>query len=141
VADWLIWLLVAVALAVGEIFTLSFVLGPIALAALAAATLAAAGVGLAIQLIVFIAGAAGSFALVRPIARRHLRTPPALRTGTAALVGARAIVVDRVDADGGQVRIGGDVWTARAFFDDQVLEKGQRVEVAKIDGATALVYE
>ena len=140
-ADWLIWLLVAVALAVGEIFTLSFVLGPIALAALAAATLAAAGVGLAIQLIVFIAGAAGSFALVRPIARRHLRTPPALRTGTAALVGARAIVVDRVDADGGQVRIGGDVWTARAFFDDQVLEKGQRVEVAKIDGATALVYE
>jgi len=141
VADWLIWLLVAVALAVGEIFTLSFVLGPIALAALAAATLAAAGVGLALQLIVFIAGAAGSFALVRPIARRHLRTPPALRTGTAALVGARAIVVDRVDADGGQVRIGGDVWTARAFFDDQVLEKGQRVEVAKIDGATALVYE
>ena len=140
-ADWLIWLLVAVALAVGEIFTLSFVLGPIALAALAAATLAAAGVGLALQLIVFIAGAAGSFALVRPIARRHLRTPPALRTGTAALVGARAIVVDRVDADGGQVRIGGDVWTARAFFDDQVLEKGQRVEVAKIDGATALVYE
>ena len=140
-ADWLIWLLVAVALAVGEIFTLSFVLGPIALAALAAAALAAAGVGLAIQLIVFIAGAAGSFALVRPIARRHLRTPPALRTGTAALVGARAIVVDRVDADGGQVRIGGDVWTARAFFDDQVLEKGQRVEVAKIDGATALVYE
>jgi len=141
VADWLIWLLVAVALAVGEIFTLSFVLGPIALAALATAALAAAGVGLAIQLIVFIAGAAGSFALVRPIARRHLRTPPALRTGTAALVGARAIVVDRVDADGGQVRIGGDVWTARAFFDDQVLEKGQRVEVAKIDGATALVYE
>jgi len=141
VADWLIWLLVAVALAVGEIFTLSFVLGPIALAALAAAALAAAGVGLALQLIVFIAGAAGSFALVRPIARRHLRTPPALRTGTAALVGARAIVVDRVDADGGQVRIGGDVWTARAFFDDQVLEKGQRVEVAKIDGATALVYE
>ncbi len=140
-ADWLIWLLVAVALAVGEIFTLSFVLGPIALAALAAATLAAAGVGLALQLVVFIAGAAASVALVRPIARRHLRTPPALRTGTAALVGARAVVVDRVDADGGQVRIGGEVWTARAFFDDQVLEAGQRVEVAKIDGATALVYE
>jgi membrane protein implicated in regulation of membrane protease activity len=50
-------------------------------------------------------------------------------------------VVDRVDADSGHVKIGGEVWRARPFFDDQVIEAGKRVEVAKIDGATALVYE
>ena len=58
-----------------------------------------------------------------------------------ALVGAQAVVLERVDADGGRVKIGGEVWTARPFFDDQVIEPGKRVEVAKIQGATALVFE
>ena len=66
--------------------------------------------------------------------------PAAMRTGTAALVGGRALVLERVDAHGGRVKIGGEVWSARAFMDDQVIEPGTRVEVAKIEGATALVY-
>lgn len=139
--DWVVWLLVAVALAVGEIFTLSFILGPIALAAVAAALVGALGAGLVVQLIVFIAGSLATVALVRPLAKAHLRTPAELRTGTAALVGSRAVVIDRVDAGGGRVKIGGEVWSARAFFDDQVIDEGKRVEVAKIEGATALVYE
>jgi len=67
--------------------------------------------------------------------------PPALRTGTAALEGSKAVVLQRVDANGGRVRIGGEEWSARAYMDDQVLEPGARVEVVKIEGATALVYE
>jgi membrane protein implicated in regulation of membrane protease activity len=67
--------------------------------------------------------------------------PPALRTGTAALEGARAVVLQRVDLDGGRVRIGGEEWSARAFMADQVFEPGANVEVMKIEGATALVYE
>jgi membrane protein implicated in regulation of membrane protease activity len=141
VPEWVIWILLAVLLAVGEVLTLTFFLGAIAVAALVAGLLALAGVGVVVQLIVFIAASAGSVLLVRPLARRHLRTPAALRTGTAALVGARAVVLQRVDADGGQVKIGGEVWTARAYFEDQVIDEGKRVEVAKIDGATALVYE
>ena len=54
---------------------------------------------------------------------------------------ARATVLRRVDADGGLVRIGGEEWSARAYNPDQVLEPGAQVEVAKIEGATALVYE
>ena len=138
---WVLWVLVAVVLAVGEVLTLTFFLGAIALAAVLAGLLSLAGVGIIVQLIAFIAGAGASVLLLRPIARRHLRTPAALRTGTAALVGARAIVLERVDIDGGQVKIGGEVWSARAFFEDQVIEPGHRVEVAKTDGATALVYE
>jgi membrane protein implicated in regulation of membrane protease activity len=56
-------------------------------------------------------------------------------------VGTRAVVLERVDADGGQVKIGGEVWTARAYDEDEVLEKGARAHVMKIDGATALVSE
>ena len=75
------------------------------------------------------------------MARRHLRMPLAIRTGTDALVGAKAVVLERVDARDGRVKIGGEVWSARAYDEEQVIEPGARVEVFKIEGATALVYE
>ena len=139
--DWVWWMIAAGVFAVGEIATLGFFLGPIAVAATLAAVVALAGAGLAVQWVVFIAASLGSVLVLRPIARRHLRTPASLRTGTAALVGGRAVVLERVDANGGQVRIGGEVWTARAYDEDDAFEPGARVEVMKIDGATALVAE
>ena len=139
--DWVLWVVLAAALAIGEVLTLGFLLGLIALAAVLAGVVAALGGGVVVQLVVFIAASIASIALIRPIAQRHLRTPARLRTGTAALVGAKGVVTERVDDLSGQVKIGGEVWSARAFLDGQVLEPGARVEVAKIEGATALVYE
>jgi membrane protein implicated in regulation of membrane protease activity len=139
--EWVWWMIAAGVLAVGEILTLGFFLGPIAVAAVAAAIVALAGAGLAVQWIVFIAVSAASLVVLRPIARRHLRTPGRLRSGTAALIGARAVVLERVDQDGGQVKIGGEIWTARAFDEDHAFEPGTRVQVMKIDGATALVSD
>src|SRR5689334_8202576 len=138
---WVIWAIAAVVPAAGELATPGlFYLGPVALAAVVAAIVAALGGGAAVQLIVFIVGAVASLATLRPIARRHLQMPSRLRTGTAALVGARALVLERIDAHGGRVRIGGEVWSARAFDEGQVIEPGTSVEVVKIEGATALVY-
>ena len=139
--EWVWWMIAAGVLAVGEILTLGFFLGPVAIAALAAAVVALAGAGVAIQWVVFIAVSVASLLVLRPIARRHLRTPARLRTGTAALVGSRAVVLERVDGDGGQVKIGGEIWSARAYDEDHAFEPGTRVEVLKIDGATALVAE
>ena len=140
--DWLIWAIVAIALAVGEIVTPGlFILGPVAVAAVVAGVLALAGVGAALQLIVFIAGSLASLLVLRPLAKRHLHMPAALRTGTAALEGTKAVVLQRVDVHGGRVRIGGEEWSARAFMEDGVYEPGERVEVVKIEGATALIYE
>jgi len=139
---WLAWTIAAVFLAIGEIFTPGlFFLGPIALAAAAAALVAAVGAPVWLQIVVFAVGALASLAFLRPIARAHLRMPAAMRTGTAALVGARALVLERVDANGGRVRIGGEEWSARAYMPDQVVEVGKQVEVVRIQGATALVYE
>jgi membrane protein implicated in regulation of membrane protease activity len=133
---------VAVALAIGEILTPGlFFLGPIALAAVAAAVAAALGAGAVVATLVFLAGAVASLAVLRPIARSHIRMPAIARTGTDALVGRPAVVVRRVDDGGGRVRIGGEEWTARPYLDGQVLEEGARVEVVKIEGATALVME
>jgi membrane protein implicated in regulation of membrane protease activity len=142
VPAWLIWAIAAVLLSVGEIFTPGlFFLGPVALAAVAAALVAVFGVGVVAQFLVFIVGSIATVLFLRPIARRHLHMPAALRTGTAALEGTKAVVLQRVDANGGRVRIGGEEWSARSFMEDQVLEPGTRVEVVKIEGATALVLE
>jgi membrane protein implicated in regulation of membrane protease activity len=139
--EWVWWMIAAGVLAVGEIATVGFFLGPVAIAAVLAAIVALVGGGLALQWSVFVAASIASLVGLRPLARRHLRTPARLRTGTAALVGAPALVLERVDVNGGQVKIGGEVWSARSYDEDEVIEPGARATVMKIDGATALVAE
>jgi membrane protein implicated in regulation of membrane protease activity len=140
---WVVWIIVAVALAVGEILTTSFFLFPFALGAAAAAVIDLAGGGATPQAIAFVVITALSLGVVRPIARRHLSMPPQLRTGTAALVGRTAIVTETIsnDAARGAIRLDGEVWTARALDEDEVIEAGRRVTVMDIRGATALVTE
>ena len=138
---WVIWMIAAGVLAVGEMFSLSFFLGPIALAAALAAGAALVGAGPALQIIIFTIASAASLLVLRPVARRHLHTPAQIRTGTAALLGEQAVVIDQVDGHGGTIKLKGEVWTARAFDEDEVLEPGARVHVMKIEGATALVSE
>lgn len=139
---WLVWVVVAIALAVGEVLTPGlFFLGPVALAAAAAAVASLLGAGAAGSLVVFIVGSLASLLVLRPIARRHVRLPAISRTGTDALVGRKALVTRRVDAHGGRVRIGGEEWSARAYLDGQVLAEGTSVDVIQIEGATALVAE
>lgn len=139
--EWVLWMVAAGLLAAGEMFTLGFFLGPIAIAAVLSAVVALAGGGFALQWIVFIVASLGSLLVLRPVARRHLRTPASIRTGTAALVGGTATVLERVDRNGGQIKLGGETWSARAYDEDAAFEPGARVEVLKIEGATALVAE
>ena len=140
---WLIWLIAAVIFGVGEIFTLSFFLAPFAGGATVAALVAAAGGGAIASTAVFLLVSLALLAALRPFAKRHLRQPAQLRTGTAALVGRSATVVERIANDEGVgcVRIDGEVWTARAYDEDDVIEAGTRVQVLEIRGATALVAE
>jgi membrane protein implicated in regulation of membrane protease activity len=139
--DWVPWLIAAAALAAGEVLSLGLVLGFLAVGALIAALVALGGGGLGFQILAFLLGSLLLLVLVRPIARRHLHTPARIRTGAEALVGQRAVVLERVDADGGRVRLAGEIWSARAWDDQAVIEPGARVEVMKIEGATALVHE
>jgi membrane protein implicated in regulation of membrane protease activity len=139
--DWAIWLVVAAALLGVEMFTLTFLFGPLSLAAAFAAVVALAGAGVSLQLLAFVGAGIASLALLRPIARSHLRMPAQMRTGTAALVGASAVVLERVNGSGGQVRLGGEVWSARSFDESRVFDPGERVSVLEIKGATALVSD
>jgi membrane protein implicated in regulation of membrane protease activity len=138
---WVIWAIVTVLFAVGEIFTPGlFFLGPIAVAGLAATIAAALGGPVWLQIVVFGVGSFASVGLLRPVARAHLKMPHAMRTGAAALEGAKAVVLQRVDGRGGRVKIGGEEWSARSYMPDESFDVGTEVEVVQIQGATALVY-
>ena len=137
---WIVWLIVAAALGVAELMTTTFALGLIAVAAIVAAGAGALGLGLPFQLLAFVAASGAGLGFVLPIARRHVRQPPLLKTGPAALVGRPAQVLEEVTGQGGRVRIGGEVWSARSYDEDLVIPPGRTVDVMQIEGATALVY-
>jgi len=138
---WIIWLVAACVLGVGEMHSGGFYLAPFAIGALLAAIVGLLGVGVALSAIVFGVASGMVFAALRPVARRHRRLPPSIRTGAAALVGRPAIVLERIANDEGVgcVKIDGEVWTARSYAQDEVIDAGERVEVVEIRGATALV--
>src|SRR4051812_393636 len=140
---WMLWILLAVILAVGEMMSVSFFLAPFAVGALLGGLADLAGASAVVAFLVFLLSSGLLFGVVRPIARRHLRTPAQLRTGTAALIGRTAIVTELIDNDAGSgtVKLDGEFWTARAYAEEEVIAAGRRVHVVEIKGATALVSE
>ena len=140
---WIVWLILAIVFAVGEVLTLGFFLAPFAGGALVAALVAGVGGPDAASWASFIVVSLGLLAALRPLARSHKRTPAQIRTGTAALVGRDATVVERISNHEavGCVKLEGELWTARAYDEDAVFEPGQRVQVVEIRGATALVSQ
>ncbi|MFI8933164.1 NfeD family protein [Streptomyces sp. NPDC053474] len=136
---WVWWLIGAVGLGIPLVMTAMPEFGMLAVGAVAAAATAAVGGGVAAQTIVFAAVSVALIAVVRPIANRHRSQRPELASGIDALRGRSAVVLERVDASGGRIKLAGEVWSARALDTEQTFEAGQQVDVVEIDGATAVV--
>jgi membrane protein implicated in regulation of membrane protease activity len=138
---WIVWLVVACLLGIGEMHQGGFYLAPFAIGAGLATVVGLLGVGALLSAVVFVVTSGIVFATLRPVARRHQRLPPAIRTGAAALIGKPAIVIERIANDEGVgcVKIDGEVWTARSYDEHEIIDTGERVEVVEIRGATALV--
>jgi membrane protein implicated in regulation of membrane protease activity len=138
--SWIVWLIVAAVLGVAELLTTTLAFGLIAIAAVAAAVVGAFHLSFALQLVAFVVAAGAGLGFVRPIAIKHIKQPPALRTGVAALVGRSAIVLEEVTEHGGRVRIDGEEWSSRPYDETLVIPVGTKVDVMQIKGATVLVY-
>lgn len=139
---WVIWIVLAVAFAVGEILTISLFLAPFSVGGFGAAAVAAVGGGLVAQVAVFAVLTVAVFFLLRPVAKRHLRQTSETKTGTAALIGRTAIVTAALEGPemSGQVRLDGEIWTARGAGLEAV-PVGTTVTVLEIQGATAVVTD
>jgi membrane protein implicated in regulation of membrane protease activity len=139
--EWVFWVIAAAIFGVGEIATTGLFLAPFAGGALVAALLSAIGAATVVSLAVFILVSVVLLAALRPIARAHLRQPARLRTGTAALIGRTATVVERITSDEGCIKLEGEIWRARPYDEDEVIEPGAHVHVIEIRGVTAVVAQ
>ncbi|GAB3940016.1 NfeD family protein [Micromonospora vulcania] len=142
--DAVVWIVLGVMLAVAEIFTTTLFLIMFAAGAFAAAGAAALGAPPVLQALVFAVVSALSLVGIRPVLRRHQRS--ALESGeqpfgVEAIEGSTALVLERVDAEHGLVKIDGEMWSARPYDATQTFEPGRRVRVIKVRGATALVWQ
>lgn len=136
----LIWLVFALGLAGAEALTGDMFLLMLSGGALsAAATSWLTGWPIWSHGAVFLVVSVLLLVLVRPALRRRLWSEVGSETGVVALQGKSALVLDRVELHGGQVKLNGEVWTARPLADDDVFEPGEQVTVMHIDGATAVV--
>jgi membrane protein implicated in regulation of membrane protease activity len=135
-----IWLIVGVVLVVAEVLSGEFVLLMLGGGALAAGGASLLVGGPVVGGVVFAAVSVLLLFAVRPALRRRLArgVDPAVMHHQA-LLGATAIVLARVDGQGGRVKIAGDVWSARSSDGQAVIEPGARVTVLAISGATAVV--
>jgi membrane protein implicated in regulation of membrane protease activity len=139
--DWAAWLGLAVVLGIVEVTSLDLMFAMLAVGALSGAITALVVNNLAVEVLVALAVAIAMLFVVRPIALSHLRTPRAIRTGVAALIGERGVVTEQVDQHNGRIKLRGEVWSARTYDPSHVIAAGKNVEVVQIDGATAIVYE
>ncbi|MFJ3338404.1 NfeD family protein [Streptomyces sp. NPDC086766] len=136
---WVWWLVGAAALGIPLVVTAMPEFGMFAVGAVAAAVVSGLGFGLVVQVLVFVVVSVALIAVVRPIAARHSRQRPQLATGVDALKGRQAVVLERVDASGGRIKLAGEVWSARALDTGRAYEAGEEVDVVDIEGATAIV--
>ena len=136
----LLWLIVAIGLAGAEALT-----GDMFLLMLSGGALATAGLSWATDLpiwadgVSFLVVSVLLLVLVRPALRKRV-SAEGLPEPVKALEGKTALVLERVARHEGQVKLDGEIWTARPMDDDDVFEPGDHVTVMKIDGATAVVY-
>lgn len=136
----LIWVIAALALAGAEALT-----GDLFLLMLSGGALAAGGSSWLFDWpiwadgLVFLLVSVLLLVGVRPALRRRLNSGPALPERAQALEGKSALVLDKVARHEGQVKLDGEVWTARPYNENDVFEAGDQVTVVHIDGATAVV--
>jgi len=135
---WVIWLLIAVAAAVGEVFTLGLYLAPFAVAAVVVAV-ASPLLAQSAQVVIFLAIALVLLVVARPAVLRFLpqTVTEGPRIGPSASIG---IVVSDVSRTNGQIRIGtGEFWSARLDAVSGLLLPGREVEIVAMKGLTAIV--
>lgn len=137
---WVGWASVGLMLAVAELLSLDLILLMLAAGAFAGALSSVVISSFVFDLLVAIVASSAMLVLVRPSIVRRMRSGPELTTGHAALVGASGVVLATVTESEGEIKLAGEVWTARSFEPNTVIEPGTKVAVFAIDGATAVVY-
>lgn len=131
---WQLWVIAAVIAGALEIALPGFVMLWFSAGALVASLAAALGLGIDVQLTLFILVSVSLFAASRTLFKKaFMRSATQMKTGVEAMVGQEAVVTESlVEGHGGTVRINGELWSARSLGDP--VAEGERVIVEQVEG-------
>lgn len=133
------WLALMIVLILAEVVTVNVVSLWFALGAFAALICAFFGLDIIVQSVVFIIVSALTLYFTRPIVQKFLKVGKS-KTNVDAVIGARGVVIKPVfPNEFGQVKIGGQIWTAKAAGEHDVIGLHEEVEVVAIEGVKAVV--
>jgi membrane protein implicated in regulation of membrane protease activity len=145
--DWIgdhvagVFLALAIALGIAELFSLDLILLMLALGALVGMVAALLGAGFAGAAIAAAVASVACLAVVRPPLVKRLHAGPELSLGHGKLVGQQGVVTERITGlEAGRVKLAGEIWSARPYDETLVIDPGSTVEVLEIRGATAYVH-
>lgn len=139
--SWAIWFSLTLLLAIAEILSLDLVLVMLAAGALAGGVTALIAPALWwLQVLVAVVVSVLSLLVLRPTLIKRVRSMPGYRSALASMVGRPGRVTQKVDAVEGEIKVDGQVWSARAYDESMVLDPGTEVEVFELDGTVAVVY-
>ena len=138
---WLLWLILAAVLLIGEVFTAGFFLFWFSIGAAAAGLTALMGAGEVVQLLVFIVVSGVLFATGRKFANRVTKKQPP-RIGADRFVGGIGVVLEEINqlTGTGKVRIDQELWRAESE-NGEVVPAGAAVKVLRIDGTRTIVQK
>jgi membrane protein implicated in regulation of membrane protease activity len=133
-----IWVALTIIFSVIEVFSFGLTTIWFALAALVMVFLSFLPIPLVFQIIIFLVISAFFLFFTRPIAIKKFKTGR-VKTNVDSLVGKHALVVKQLgEFDRGEVKIGGQIWTAISD-DGLVIKEGTKCEVIRIEGVKAIV--
>jgi len=138
--ETIFWLILFVVLLVIEIFTMGLTTIWFAGGALIAFVLAYVGLGLPVQIIVFLLVSIGLLVLTRPIAMKFFNQERQ-KTNAESLIGQKAVVLERIDTlhGNGRAEVNGMEWSAKTDDADVVVEAGEVVIIEGIQGVKLIV--
>lgn len=128
----LAWVALAILAAIVEVSIPHFGVIFVSVGAVAAAVVAAIGLGFSAQMIVFVAALGLSLVLLRPRLVKQLGAP-GVPTRTEPLIGREGVVTASIDTTvgAGRVNVGGEDWAARSAAPIPV---GTKIRVVRADG-------
>jgi len=135
----ILWIVLFVIFAIAEAVTFNLVSIWFCFGAVCAMAAAKAGLGSTAQLVVFVVVSFALFIMARPFVKRFLKIGN-VKTNADRIIGSKADVVEKISgSEPGAVKADGKIWTARSAENDKPFEKGDVVEIVRIEGVTVYV--
>ncbi len=131
-----VWLVAIGVLVLIELLTYGLYFAALAVAAVVPLILSLIGAPVWLQALGFLAAAIAALFYVRPLIRKWQGEKPERMTNVESLIGKQGIVLEEVTDRSGQIKIWGEVWTARST---DPIPEGAKVVVEQIDGASLIV--